>query len=186
MRTSNKKQTATLYKSASKPDTQKNLSATINNKASLSAVGSTVAKGLSRLVLGQQRFAEEFGLSTTRVFPQSQETIQGKDIENLIAKCLCSDEGKDLLEQLFNDLITHQIALISALDGIALQTLAEINSIEPTTNVVSHLLKKVGIEKKQKRGNIEDLQQNQKLRHQKVVAPGFVNVYTRSRESLQK
>lgn len=139
-----------------------------------------LVQGLANLIAGQKQFAEEFGLSLNRLFPQSEENLQVSDLKKSLAQWLMdeSPETQMQLQQLFDALAQHQLALIAALDGIALQTLSEVTTQLPDTTIrfalSQHAAKKW----------LRTLQDNKYLRYQKLIAPGFVESYIKSRETI--
>jgi len=76
----------------------------------------SLVHGIARLIEGQRQFADEFGLSHSRVFPNSFEALEGQTPTQL-AISLFSADWKSItdLENMFQDMIMHQVALFSAL-----------------------------------------------------------------------
>jgi hypothetical protein len=136
-----------------------------------------VANGLAKLCDSQKRFAEEFGLSLTQVFPQLHEEFFTKhNLESLITCWLRSDSTNFLaLKFLFSALQDHQVGLIAGLDGIALHTL-------------QYRWDEIGwLQKMYPRSSeVKELQQNQQLRYQKLIVPGFINTYLHSRDLFRE
>lgn len=137
--------------------------------------------GLERLVEGQKQFAEEFGLSFSRIFPNTEELGQEKGVTQLIREWLTgeTEQAEENLQQLFDALVKHQLALTAALDGIALQAIQELTSKRKNTRTGIQAL----LSKKPKMASHE-LKNNQRLRFQRIIVPGFINAYMRVREKL--
>ena len=61
--------------------------------------------GIARLIEGQRQFADEFGLSLNRVFPNSYEALEGSTPTQLAISLFTADwESISELENLFDDL----------------------------------------------------------------------------------
>lgn len=121
-----------------------------------------IADGLARLIVAQYRFAEEFGLSSARVFPHGAEPLWDRELETVLERWLCQGEDLGQFEWLLADLAGHQLALTQALDGVAVEAVAQIGS--------SHRRQ-------------AELATNPVLRHLRLVLPGFLTGYIRARES---
>jgi hypothetical protein len=136
--------------------------------------------GLANLIAGQKQFAEEFGLSLNRLFPETDENLQAPNLKQLLLHWLMDDssQAQTQLQQLFDALAQHQLALMAAIDGVALQTLSEL-----TTQMPDNTLRFVLTQQTPKKW-LRTLQDNQRLRYQKLIAPGFVESYIKSREAL--
>ncbi|QLH41622.1 MAG: hypothetical protein HWD59_02085 [Coxiellaceae bacterium] len=138
--------------------------------------------GLAQLIEGQKRFATEFGLSTARVFPGLDHLLQTEDLASSLQQWLLQgDVGIGQMQQLFACLAQHQLALMAALDGIALQTIntlaGQLHSNGPLKSRLSGLLKSG------EQQSWQNLKANQQLRYQKLIVPGFVDTYIQVRET---
>ncbi len=137
--------------------------------------------GIARLIEGQSQFADEFGLSLNRVFPHSYETLEGQTPTQLAISLFSADwKSVNEIENLFNDLISHQVALFSALDGIATEALehmgeAGLGDSKPKLNDARawRLHKK----------RVQEFMDNPALRFEKLVAAGFVDEYAKTLEA---
>lgn len=141
-----------------------------------------ILQGLVRLIEGQQRFADEFGLSYVRVFHDGFDAFRGRSVEEVLREWVQDGpRGAVRLQRLMEDLGGHQLALFGALDGIATETLEQLS---PAT-----------IRRKSMRlfwfrpfAWLAYLKQHRRYaasafaRHQDLVVKGFVRVYTRLRE----
>jgi hypothetical protein len=155
--------------------------ATEKSKTSVTEGMLIITKGLVRLIEGQKRFAEEFGLNLQRLFPEVEEVLLNNDFGKVIQEWLETAEGVRNLQQMFESLVKHQLALISALDGIALQTIRELTTKELNAKLRLGLrLNKSAID------HVHELKNNQQLRYQKLIVPGFIDAYVKTREKLQK
>lgn len=87
-----------------------------------------VINGLAKLVECQREFAHEYGLGIEKVFPDSFNVLIGNRVKDIVT-LLFEKGSKNTLEMklLFNDLIAHQIALNSGLNGIAEEGLIQLN-----------------------------------------------------------
>ncbi len=147
----------------------------------------TLIDGLVSLLEGQRQFALEFGLSLDRIMPYTTAFTQGLENRQLIQCWLENRAGEGVapLRRLFAELMDHQLALIAALDGIAIQTMREIMAkcTQPSrlqdrmqiwlTN--REILKKVAL-----------LETDQQLRYQKLIAPGLVDAYLWTLEKIRQ
>ncbi len=145
-------------------------------------LGNAVVKGIAKLIQGQRQFAEEFGLSSARVFPQTHHLFDGNSPEKSIKQIFRSGESGVLqLEALFNDMVEHQLALFSAIDAVAEETL---NSLSP--KIVSEEYPGRFATKGSKWSFYlryhKEFQINDNFRFNMIVAPGFVKKYSKTRE----
>jgi hypothetical protein len=146
------------------------------------AVGDALADGLARLVEGQRQFAEELGLPYGRVFSDGFEGFKSQDASHVIKRWFADPElGADRLQMLFDDLISHQVAVIAAVDGAVLRALNEVDAQSsqlgrsPWAWMVRRLLPR------RRRRSVE---QDQTLRYLHLVAPAFVAAYAQAREGF--
>ncbi|MBA3981513.1 MAG: hypothetical protein C0462_13030 [Alcanivorax sp.] len=80
----------------------------------------TLVQGVSRLVEGQRRFADEFGLPYGRLFHDAFEAFKDQSPETVIRAWLDAGAQADAeLEALFSDLLGHQLALVEALAAVS-------------------------------------------------------------------
>ena len=144
----------------------------------------SLVHGIARLIEGQRQFADEFGLSHSRVFPNSFEALEGQTPTQL-AISLFSADWKSItdLENMFQDMITHQVALFSALDGIAKETLNQMGD-----EGLSYGRSKVNDARSWRlhKERLQELLENDTLRFDSVIAPGFVDNYVKTRERRHK
>lgn len=149
----------------------------------------TLIAGLTGLIAGQKQFAEEFGLNLSRVFPDLEDLWQSNDFKPILANWLKIDEegeGAIRLRQLFEVLAKHQLALMAALDGIAMQTLNEISIATETAKPAKTWLQNFqGKPSNNKANALDDLKNNHQLRYQRLIMPGFLDAYIRIRENLE-
>ncbi|WP_181919659.1 hypothetical protein [Alkalilimnicola ehrlichii] len=140
-----------------------------------------IAQGLARLIEGQRRFGEEFGLPLSRIFSDEFESFRGKDSQEVINEWLSDDdEGAQRLEILFDDLVAHQVALLSALDDAVSQALKR---GQKETGSAAYAWKQA-LRATFGRGKNETVQEDQTLRYLHFVAPTFVAAYARAREQV--
>ncbi len=146
-------------------------------------LGKTVVKGMALLIQGQRQFADEFGISNARVFPQSHHLLDGKSPEKCLKQIFRSGEpGIQQLQELFNDMIEHQLALFSAIDAVAKEAL---NSLSPN-NVQSEnpgWLSTSGSKWRFYKSYHKEFQVNDNFRFNMIVAPGFIKKYSMIREN---
>ena len=144
----------------------------------------SLVHGIARLIEGQRQFADEFGLSHSRVFPHSFEALEGQTPTQL-AISLFSADWKSItdLENMFQDMIMHQVALFSALDGIAKETLNHMGD-----EGLSDGRSKVNDARAWRlhKERLEELLENDTLRFDKLIASGFVGNYVKTRERRHK
>ena len=141
-----------------------------------------LVQGLARLTEGQRCFADEFGLNYGRVFGDEYEPFKGKQPEKVILQWLRDGEkGAQQLQQLLDDLLKHQLAMVAALEGIANETVEQLSPARIKKNSFGFL----GVRPFAWR-SYRDLHrrfaQDDQLRHKKLVINGFVSGYIRERE----
>ena len=140
-----------------------------NRKALSSRSISALVSGVSRLVDGQKQFADEMGLPYARIFQDGFEAFKDAPVEEVILSWLDSGSGgHENIEQLFVDLLGHQMALVEAL--------AEIRSQPPTRP--ASLQNLFGLF--QSGGNHHT--QASHRSYMEVTAPAFIAAYARARE----
>ncbi len=136
--------------------------------------------GIARLIEGQRQFADEFGLSLNRVFPNSYKSLEGQTpTQHAISLFTADWNSITELENMFNDLILHQVALFSALDGIANETLNQMGD-----DGLGDGKSKVNDARAWRlhKERLQELMDNDALRFEKLIAAGFVDNYARSLE----
>lgn len=145
-----------------------------------------LVQGLARLAAGQRCFADEFGLNYGRVFSSGYEDFKGQKPEKIICQWLCEgEEGAQRLQQLLDDLVKHQLALLGALEGIASEAVAQLCPKRAKLNSPVIL----GLRPFAWR-SYRDLHrkyaQDHQLRLNELVINGFVSGYTLEREKTTK
>lgn len=70
--------------------------------------------GVARLIEGQRRFAEEFGVPYSRVFMHGFEAFKGRAIRDVLRDWLHAEHGAENLRDLLRDLAGHQLALLES------------------------------------------------------------------------
>jgi len=142
----------------------------------------TLLDGLCRLIEGQQQFADEFGLAPVRVFPHSSEHFEGRAPREVLHQWFrAGDECVPALQHLFEDMMQHQLALMGGLDGVAVATL-QYTSAEAVREAHGGRLLTSGRAWKRHNQRVQELLDNDNLRFQRVLAPGFLQQYVRRRE----
>lgn len=140
-----------------------------------------IVNGLIKLIDGQKRFADEFGLPFNRVFRHSATELRHSDTRTIMRAWLQDDDqGPAHLAALLNDIIEHNLALCAALDGVALESL---DQLSPTTTR-SHSPKLLGIPLfvwRTFRKRLSSFVSNDYLRHQQLVVTGFSKAYDQQR-----
>ena len=87
-----------------------------------------VILGMADLIQGQRKFADEFGLPLNRVFPNSYKALYGNRAKDFVSTLFQSgSQNAEEIKALFDDLIMHQVALFSSLDGVAEEGLKQFN-----------------------------------------------------------
>ncbi len=143
----------------------------------------SILQGITRLTEGQLQFSQEFGLTHERVLPELAELFESKDIELTLNGWLFDEKrGEHYFSLLLNALIDHQLALISGLDGVCVQALNTINGKHAEKESLMTRLTRTLAKEKEQAQTLHDLKHNSQLRYQKVLAPGFINAYMKSRE----
>ncbi len=156
-----------------------------SQKKSTKAGVLALIRGLSNQVVVQLRLAAEFGIPHSQIFTEDYRGLSRREIEKLIIKYLrTGEEGLKKINQLGNDLLAHQIAVISGLDGIVRQTL---DSLDPKE------IKKVkGVSNSKSKAwlayskTFAELNENAIQRHQQIVIPGFVSAYVNARHNQER
>ncbi len=141
-----------------------------------------VVDGMARLIEGQRQLADEFGLSLARVFPRSVELLEGRSPEDALTELFRSGAARtDELQALFEDMIVHQLALVGALDGIALAAMQHLSPEQLKEDYPERRMSDARAWRYYKE-RLRDLVENDNLRFQGVVGTGFVNGYLQARE----
>lgn len=165
-------------------DTTSTNTSTLNLKPQLNSTlaAKVLVQGLARLAEGQRCFADEFGLNYGRVFSSEYETFKGQKSENVICQWLDEgEEGAQRLQQLLDDLLKHQLALLGALEGIASETVDQLCPKRVKLNSPGFL----GIRPfawRSYRNLHRKYAQDHQLRLNELVINGFVSGYIRERE----
>ena len=161
-----------------------NGTSTEERKARKLAFTRALVHGIARLIEGQRQFADEFGLSLNRVFPNSYQSLEGQTATQH-AISLFSADWKSIseLEDMFDDLISHQVALFTALDGIANETLKHMGDHGLTDGK-----SKVNDARAWRlhKERLQELMENDALRFEKLIAKGFIDDYARTFEERHK
>lgn len=124
--------------------------------------------GVTRLIEGQKRFADEMGLPYTRIFSDGFESFKNQDANAVILDWLhCGNEGRDKLESLFVDLMAHQLALVEAITAI------ESEAAPKDASLIRRLQGLLGE---------KTPSQQHRRRYMEVTAPALVAAYARARE----
>ena len=142
---------------------------------------STLLDCITRLAEGQLKFAEEFGLGADRVAQQLADDHLPPEIDAWLRE---GEAGIDKIQQLFTALTHHQLALVAALDSVAVQAI-KVLTPKPLQKNIKRRLKELLKKQKQDHSIWEDLKTNQHLRYQHIIVPGFVESYIRTRAQLQ-
>ncbi len=157
-------------------------SAPRNTSRSTRLLVQALLDGLCRLIEGQQQFADEFGLSPIRVFPQASEFLEGRSPRDVLHDWFRrGDDCVPELQKLFEDMMQHQLALLGGLDGVAVATL-QYTSAEAVREAHAGRLLTGGRAWKRHNQRVQELLDNDNLRFQRVLAPGFLEHYIRRRE----
>ena len=166
---------STCLKASSKPISGKN-----------QLTSRVIINGLIKLIEGQKRFANEFGLPFERVFRHTAKTMCHEDTSRVFRSWLQdSEDGATSIAHLLTDIIEHNIALYAALDGIATESLAQLSP--KATH--AHSFKICGwrpflwrtFRKRHQRFSV-----NEYLRHQQIVVAGFSKAYDQQRLGEQQ
>jgi predicted component of type VI protein secretion system len=146
-------------------------------------LGRTVVQGMSMLIQGQRQFAEEFGISNARVFPQSHHLLDGQSPDKCLKQIFRSGEtGIEQLQEIFNDMIEHQLALFSAIDAVAKEALTSLSPKNVQSENPSRFATN-GNKWRFYKSYHKEFQVNDSFRFNMIVAPGFIKKYTAIREN---
>jgi len=140
--------------------------------------------GLVRMIEGLRCFADEFGLAQRRVLSAAWEDLhQGRPTEDMVRGWLRGgEEGAQRIAQLFEDLATHQVALLHAGECIARETAAQFSPCFVQKRAPRILGLRLGRWRSYCR-HYQDLLGNEQRLHQKLVLPGLVAGYARACEA---
>ena len=144
-------------------------------------LANTIISGLSRLIEGQRQLADEFGLSLGRVFPRSLELLEGRNPEEVLTELFRSGPARlDEVNALFEDMIAHQLALVSALDDVALASMKHLSPEQLKEDFPDRRMNDARAWRFYKERHHE-LIENDNLRFQQLVGTGFVEGYAQAR-----
>ena len=175
---------SSAVKSAQAKNTQTHIDPEEERRQRKLAFTRALVHGIARLIEGQRQFADEFGLSSRRVFPHSHQLLEGQTPTQLAISLFTADwKSISELENMFADLIQHQVSLFSALDGIAHATLNHMGD-DGLGDGRSKL--NDGRAWRLHKERLQELMDNDNLRFEKLVASGFVRHYIKSRETRGK
>jgi hypothetical protein len=146
---------------------------------------SAILAGLSRLLVGQKRFAEELGVPYTRVFAEECQVFRNKEPDMILRDWLRDKtEGPQKFKQLINDLVEHNLALHAALDGVALESISRLSPKAVKAESFSIFGWKPFAWLRFRRLH-RAYATNDYLRHQELVVNGFTKAYCAQRETLR-
>ncbi|WP_111655393.1 hypothetical protein [Isoalcanivorax indicus] len=130
-----------------------------------------LVRGVARLVEGQRRFADEFGLPYGRLFHDAFEAFKDQPPETVIRAWLdAGAEADGALEALFSDLLGHQLALVEAL--------AAVSAAPDKTSGLAERLATLFRRAPQVRHDASHRD------YMEVIAPVFVTAYASAREQV--
>lgn len=132
--------------------------------------------GVVRLVEGQRRLGQELGLKDERVFPSAAADFQERDPASVLRRWMRDPDGPASLRALFDDLFAHQLALVRAVDGVAVSAMQKRRSLGPLSSLQNLNERLFGA------GSLRLLMEDERARFRHVVAPAFATNYTRARE----
>jgi len=132
--------------------------------------------GIVRLVEGQRQLAQELGLKDERVFPSVAAMFRESRPEAAMDRWMREPDGPKAIRDLFDDLCAHQLALVRAVDGVAVSALQTRRSGWPLRWLQRLRDRLPG------GGSSRRLVEDDQARFQHVVAPAFALTYTRARE----
>ncbi|WP_305044509.1 type VI secretion system-associated FHA domain protein [Geoalkalibacter sp.] len=137
--------------------------------------------GLARMIEGLRCFADEFGLAQRRVLSAAWEDLhQGRPTEDVVRGWLRGgEEGARRIAQLFEDLATHQVALLYAGESIARETAAQFDPRHFEQRAPRILGARLGVWRRYCR-YYRDLLGNEPQMHRKLVLPGMAAGYARA------
>lgn len=143
-----------------------------------------LVRGLAGLVAAQRCFAEEFGLAYGRVFSDGYESFKGRAPEEVVKEWLGGgEEGLGRLQRLFDDLAQHQLALVGALDGVALEAITVLGERNDSRKGRGRLW--LPFRRRSRDQLRRQLAGDHALRHARVVLPGCAHGYVRAREAVR-
>jgi len=150
-------------------------------KVSMRAGVLAMIRGTANQIVVQLRLASEFGIPHFQIFSEDFRGMTRVEIEQLIVSWLRDgDKGLEKIDQLHSDLLSHQIAVISGLDGIVQTTLEQVAPVNNRTKSGALSFKKKDLKVYSKA--FLELNDNIMKRHQQVVVPGFVSSYLKARD----
>ncbi|SDL99694.1 hypothetical protein SAMN05660860_01640 [Geoalkalibacter ferrihydriticus] len=142
--------------------------------------------GLARMIEGLRCFADEFGLAQRRVLGSAWEEFQGRCAEDVLRAWLRDeDEGAQRIQRLFDDLMGHQMALLSGVEGVAREAAAHFNPRQVEQGTPRLLGMRPGAWRNYCR-YYRELTANDHHLHRTLVLPGFVTAYVRAREARRE
>jgi hypothetical protein len=145
-----------------------------------------ILTGLTRLLEGQRRFAEELGLPYDRVFDEECQIFRNRNPDSVLRFWL-SDKagGPGKFARLIDDLVEHNLALCAALDGVAQESISRLGpkAVKAASFSVFGWRPFAWLTFRRLHKNFAA---NDYLRHQELVVKGFAKAYCSHRESLRK
>jgi len=144
-----------------------------------------VILGMAELVQTQRHFSEKFGLTLSQVFPNSYKALYNTRSKDFVSTLFESgSKNVNEIKDLFDDLISHQVALRNSLDGIADEGLEQLS---PATIQFSD-------NKRVKDAHAwrifqvyhEELKINANMRFDKIISKGLIDKYRVSKKGKVK
>jgi hypothetical protein len=148
------------------------------SKADVRLSARELVRGVARLVEGQRQLAQELGLKDERVFLSDHEHFRNGDVEAVLRQwLLAGPDGVGAIRDLFDDLCEHQLALIRAVDGVALSALRAHAPSGPMAWLQRARDRIFGFSR------LRTLVEDEQARFQRIVAPALACSYARAREA---
>jgi len=160
------------------PTTTSNKQSNHHNKQKVD-FAKAVILGMADLIHSQRQFADEFGLSLNRVFPNSYKALIGNRAKDVVQTLFESGSSNAMeIKNLFKDLKSHQLAMLSGLDGVAEESLKQFKPeiIQASSNDSVNDTRDVHAWRVFK-NYYEDISESSDLRHKKIILNGLIRKY---------
>jgi hypothetical protein len=151
-----------------------------NKRQKFKPVLRVLIEGLASLIDGQRCFADEFGLSFSRVFHSNLDSFKGQDTRKVLSAWLRDgEEGAEKLAVLFDNLAQHQMALLEAADEVAIESIAFSKTKK------SRFADMLGMDVKKYSSKYKSDHELQRALHQHLIVSAFASGYAKARENMK-
>lgn len=141
--------------------------------------------GIIKLLEGQRRFADEFGIPHRDMFHPDCQIFRQKNSRAVIQEWLMdTEDGPRKFSYLVNDIIEHNLAIYAALDGVARESIDQLSPrmVKSKGFSIFGWYPFAWLTYRQLHRTYAE---NDYRRHQEIVVKGFATAYAMHREKVR-